>query len=91
MVRKLLDLYPKIFPKEAFKIASHTAIRRSGCVGRSAVGRQLDEQALKLATIARIRHSHSDYDELLMTGWEQYEARKAVNPKVNDILWDWQE
>src|ERR1700680_1406407 len=57
--------FPGCPAAEARAIASHTAQRGSGRVGRTATGRNLDEQALALAVAAGVRHRHTDYDSLL--------------------------
>jgi hypothetical protein len=59
-------------------------------VGRSASGRALDEHALRLAVIASIRHNHTDYDKLLMRGFERSEARWAVQDKIAEVLSTWE-
>lgn len=48
-------------------------MRGSGRVGRTAAGRSLDEEALTAAAIASVRHKHTKYDLLLMTGVSRVE------------------
>ena len=59
-------------------------------MGRSASGRALDEDALRLAVIASIRHKHTHYDELLMRGLDRCEARWAVEDKIEQLLSSWE-
>jgi hypothetical protein len=47
-------------------------------VGRTAAGRALDERAITAAAIAAIRHTHTRYDELLMSGFAN--ASTPVTP-----------
>ncbi|EAU40663.1 hypothetical protein FP2506_03014 [Fulvimarina pelagi HTCC2506] len=47
------------------------------------------EVAVWLATIAHIRHQHTDYDELMNDGYEKDAARFFVLDDTNDILDDW--
>ncbi|MEW5849286.1 MAG: DUF2293 domain-containing protein [Myxococcota bacterium] len=75
--------------EEVLRIAQHTAVRGSGRVGRSEAGRALDEQALKLAVYAHIRHAHTNYDELLMQGVPRAEARESVQGRVDDVMQRW--
>jgi len=89
MEAKLRELFPGCPAEEARRIARHTSMRSSGRVGRSAAGRALDEEALTLAAVAYIRHRHTDYDELLMDGWERGEARQSVRRKIEDVLDHW--
>jgi hypothetical protein len=90
MVDKIRAFFPGCPPEEALAIARHTAVRGSGRVGRSAAGRALDEGALRLAVTASIRHKHTDYDKLLMRGWERSEARWAVRDKIHAVLSSWE-
>ena len=62
----------------------------SGRVGRSAAAKDLDPQAIRLAVIAHIRHSHTNYDELLMeTGHRQF-ARDQVRAQIDEVLARWE-
>ncbi len=49
----------------------------------------MDEQAVRLAVIAHIRHSETNYDELLGTGWDRSDARGAVADRVDEVLDHW--
>jgi hypothetical protein len=89
MEAKLAELFPGCPAEEARRIARHTSVRSSGRVGRSAAGRNLEEEALRLAAAAYIRHRHTDYDELLMGGWERGEARQSVRRKIEETLDRW--
>jgi hypothetical protein len=60
-------------------------------VGRTAAGRALDERAITAAAIAAIRHTHTRYDELLMSGFERVDARDAVREVVHRVLNSWRE
>jgi len=90
MTGKIRGLFPGCPPKEALAIARHTAARGSGRVGRSAAGRALDEEALRLAVMASIRHKHTEYDDLLMTGLDRMDARREVQGKIEEILSNWE-
>ena len=69
MDQSIRHMYPGCPADEAEKIAHHTATRGSGRLGRSAAGRNLEEQALGLAVAAWIRHRWTEYDELLYSGY----------------------
>jgi hypothetical protein len=58
-------------------------------VGRSAAGRALDGSALDLAIIAHVRHMHTNYDELLMSGVDRLKARRTVREKIDEVLAEW--
>jgi hypothetical protein len=81
--------YPGCPGEEARSIAEHSGRRNSGRVGRTAAGRALDASAVGLAVIAHIRHTHTNYDELLMGGAERLDARAQVREKIDRILAEW--
>jgi len=91
MMTQLLVLFPKCPPEEARAIAEHTAVRGSGRVGRTAAGRNLEEQALTAAVAAAIRHNHTDYDALLASGLERDLARQQVADEVQAVLAAWRQ
>jgi len=90
MTAAIRELFPGCPAKEAAQIARHASVRGSGRVGRSASGRALDEEAVRLAVIAHIRHAHTNYDELLMSGLDRPSARDAVQDKMEEVLEEWQ-
>ena len=63
--------------------------RGSGRIGRSAVGRALEADAVELAVVASIRHQDTAYDELLMTGVARADARDRVRADVDDVPARW--
>ena len=89
MAEAILELFPGCPPAEARAIATHTARRGSGRVGRTAAGQALDQKALMAAVIAAIRHNHTPYDELLMRGRDRMDARDAVRNAIDDVLDGW--
>jgi len=89
MAERILALYPNCPPEEARGIARHTAARGSGRVGRSAAGRALDDHALELAVGAWVRHRHTRYDELLMSGEEHAAARSQIQEAMDSVLERW--
>ena len=89
MTKQIMALFPGCPPEEAASIASHTAVRGSGRVGRTEAGRNLDEQALTFAVTAAVRHRHTDYDSLLASGEERALARERVGDQVHALLAAW--
>jgi hypothetical protein len=89
MTRQIQSLFPGCPPDEALRIAMWTAVRGSGRVGRSAAGRELDEEALTLAVRASVRHNHTNYDDLLARGVERDDARAQVRGRVDDVIDRW--
>jgi hypothetical protein len=72
-------------------IALHAAARGSGRVGRSAAGRALDREAVRLAVVASVRHVDTDYDTLLMKGVDRESARAQVHQRVEDVVNAWRD
>jgi hypothetical protein len=89
MADGILKLFPGCPPAEAHAIARHTTVRSSGRVGRTAAGQGLEREALTAAVIAAIRHNHSRYDDLLMSGWNRVDARETVRDAVDRVLARW--
>ncbi len=86
---RIRSLYPNC-PRETEKlIAEHACEKYSGRVGRSASAKNLDEQAVKMAVIAHIRHTQTDYDELLAQGYAREDARNEVRDKISAVLESW--
>lgn len=83
------ELFPGCPPAEALAIADHTTARGSGRVGRTSAGKALDDRAITAAAIAAIRHTHTRYDELLMSGFDRVDARGAVREAVDRVLDVW--
>jgi hypothetical protein len=49
----------------------------------------LEEEALRAAVIAAIRHKHTQYDRLIMKGVSRMEARDAVSDEIDGVLKRW--
>jgi hypothetical protein len=72
------------------KIAEHACQKYSGRVGRSAAAKEFDGEAVRLAVIAHIRHTLTDYDLLLNQFGDRTLARAEVRDHVAEILEQWQ-
>jgi hypothetical protein len=89
MAESILQMFPGCPPEEAQAIAAHTSVRGSGRVGRTASGRALEEEALRAAVVASIRHRHTKYDRLLMRGFGRMDARETVRGDIDRVLESW--
>ncbi len=89
MSAAILEQFPNCPADEAHQIAAHAAVRGSGRVGRSAAGRELDPKAITLAVIAHVRHVHTNYDSLLMSGVERGMAREQIRGQIDTVLNAW--
>ena len=87
---RVRELYPRIPPGREVAIAEHACLKYSGRVGRSAEAKSLDEQAIRLAVVAHIRHTETRYDELLAAGHERWEARAEVEGAMARVLARWE-
>jgi hypothetical protein len=81
--------FPKCPSEAADRIAQHAAMRGSGRVGRSAAGRALEPTAVRLAVVAHLRHTQTDYDQLLMEGTPRAEARAQVRSAIDRCFVRW--
>lgn len=89
MTQAILELFPGCPPEEARAIATHTAARGSGRVGRTSAGRALEPEALTAAVVAAIRHNHTRYGQLLMRGWRRIDARDVVRDVIEQTMESW--
>jgi len=83
------ELFPNCPPAEQYAIAEHACRKHSGRLGRSAVAKRFEADAVNLAVRANVRHAHTRYDELLVQGWNRGEARAEVESKVDEVLLRW--
>lgn len=89
MTKLIRAEYPRCPKHEARAIATHTAQRGSGRVGRSAAGRELQTEAISLAVAAWVRHQHTNYDQHLMQGIERHEARAMIRADQQQVIAKW--
>ncbi|MGI9066667.1 MAG: DUF2293 domain-containing protein [Pyrinomonadaceae bacterium] len=86
---RVRELFPHTPKGREQEIAEHACRKYSGRVGRSAAAKSFDEEAVRLAVIAHIRHSETNYDEMLGKGWPRHEARAHVRNQVDQISESW--
>lgn len=87
---RVRELFPCCPPGVETEIAEHACQKYSGRVGRSAAAKALDEQAIRLAVSAHVRHAETEYDSLLAMGFERWEARDQVSIAVAEVLVRWE-
>lgn len=85
------EQFPSCPTNRAEAIARHAATRGSGRIGRSAAGRALDRDAVRLAVAASVRHADTDYDALLMSCVDRATARQRVYATVEAVLNTWRQ
>ena len=87
---RVRELFPACPTGRERVIAEHACRKYSGRVGRSAAGKSLDEEAVRLAVTAHVRHAETRYDELLAKGYDRREAREKVEREVLRVLAKWE-
>jgi hypothetical protein len=86
---RIRELFPNCPADRERVIAEHACRKYSGRVGRSASAKALDEDVVRLAVVAHIRHRETKYDELLVRGHDRRDARIAVANSVHRTLERW--
>jgi hypothetical protein len=87
---RVRELFPSCPSGRELAIAEHACLKYSGRVGRSAAAKNLDENAIRLAVVAHVRHVETNYDQLLAKGYDRWDARQEVQSSVERVLDDWQ-
>ncbi len=87
--KRVRELFPSCPLRREVTIAEHACLKYSGRIGRTATAKSFNENAVRLAVIAHIRHAETTYDELLVAGHERREARDRVREKVDQIVKRW--
>ena len=85
----ILQRFPGIPSGRAEGIAEHACRKYSGRVGRSAAAKDLEQEAIDLAVRAHVRHAETEYDELLLRGYDRSLARAEVEDRIRDVLEQW--
>jgi hypothetical protein len=86
---RVRELFPGRPEGRETLIAEHACEKYSGRVGRSAAARRLDDEAVRLAVVAHVRHRETGYDELLARGEDRQDARALVRHAVDAVLERW--
>jgi hypothetical protein len=84
------DLFPCCPAGRENEIAEHACLKYSGRVGRSAAAKRFDEEAIRLAVVAHIRHAETPYDELLARGYDRLDARAMAREAVEKVRERWE-
>ena len=84
------EIFPGCQLSERRAIAEHACEKYSGRVGRSAAAKEFDENAIRLAVRAHVRHQYTRYDELLMHRVNRMEARAETAARVSEVLEQWE-
>ena len=88
--QRVRQLFPSCPLGREVAIAEQACMKYSGRVGRTATAKSLEENAIRLAVIAHIRHVETPYDRFLAKGQDRRTARAQVEEKVNETLSRWE-
>jgi hypothetical protein len=88
---RIRQLYPGIPLGREKSIAEHACRKYSGRIGRTAAAKDLEEEAIYLSVRAHIRHVRTEYDELLLRGFDRSSARAHVEERIQDVLTQWKQ
>ncbi len=88
---EICRLFPGCPDKTASDIANHACEKYSGRVGRTSGAKELEESYVTLAVRAHIRHTETNYDELLSKSYDREWAREQIRDKIEDVVILWQE
>ena len=87
---RVKEIFPACPAGREQEIAEHACRKFSGRVGRSAAAKSFDEDAVRLAVMAHVRHRETNYDELLGKGCLRREARSRVRDNVERVCQEWE-
>ena len=85
----VLLLYPGCPRAEATDIAAHACEKYSGRVGRTADAKDLEDEAVRLAVIAHVRHLHTNYDTVIDSNRDKRKSRSIVRGSTQEVLDAW--
>ncbi|MCP4547310.1 MAG: DUF2293 domain-containing protein [bacterium] len=89
--KRVRELYPRCPAERETAVAERACQKYSGRIGRSTAAKSLAEDAVRLAVVAHVRHTETDYDRILAHGGERWEARTQVQKTVDAVLRRWQD
>jgi hypothetical protein len=87
---RIRELYPQCPTGREREIAEYACLKRSRRVGRSAAAKDLDEQAMRLAVIAHVRHRETQYEKLCAQVGDKWIARGMVEEDIRQVLQQWE-
>jgi len=87
---RVREIYPHCPKERETLIAEHACRKYSGRVGRSAAAKELDEKTVRLAVAAHVRHTETNYDELLSSMLDRSTARSMIRNTVDETLGLWE-
>lgn len=80
--------FPDMPSKDVRDVLDHAFLKGSGRVGRSGTMKS-EEDKVRLAVEAHIRHVHTDYDKLIEDGMDRDDARDVVWDTIKEVKESW--
>jgi len=87
--KRLRELYPGCPAEAAAEIAGTVCRLYHGRIGELARAETFDDEAVRSAVRAHLRHAHTNYDQFRLAGTERTAARAAVADEVAAIEAQW--
>ena len=87
---RIKELFPSCPSGREVRIAEHACLKYSMRVGRSAEAKRLDDEAVRMAVRAHIRHVETPYDSLLASGLDRWTARQEVQDVMEEVILRWE-
>ena len=87
--QRIRTMFPNCPQGREQEIAEHACLKYSGRVGRTAAAKSFDDDPVRLAVSAHIRHRETNYDSQLAKGWGRRRARAEVDDRVQAVLEKW--
>lgn len=87
--KRVREYFPNCPEGREQLIAEHACLKYSGRVGRSARAKSFEDEMVRLAVVAHVRHRETNYDSLLAKGLFRDEARAEVRERVEAVLEKW--
>lgn len=87
---RVREIFPRCPSGREVAIAEHACLKYSGRIGRTASAKSFDENAVRLAVTAHIRHAETQYDKLLARGYDRHDARVHVEEAVCRVMTKWE-
>ena len=88
--KRIRELFPGCPKGREMIIAEHACLKYSGRIGRTSSAKNFEAHTIRLAVIAHIRHTETEYDSFMAKRYDRNEARFEVEDRLNFVLSEWE-
>jgi hypothetical protein len=88
---RVKTLFPGCPTSEAREIGAHACEKHSGRVGRTAAAKELEDEMVRLAVVAHVRHLHTSYDQIIARTRDKRGSRDRIRHDVAAVLRQWEQ